>query len=148
MPYLILPDKTKRESHYHNSTEDFDTDWLISSKRKKITVCHSSQTTYTNTSRSLLRRNIFLPNVRHPFILNLNHAKCPSQNTTEQYKTYTYLYSKDPTVQNLPYTKELTFSKILFKNLYYTSAQFDLIDVEKKLVQVLIHCSHIHTIKQ
>ena len=40
VPYLILPDKTKRESHYHNSTEDFDTDWLISSKRKRITVHH------------------------------------------------------------------------------------------------------------
>ena len=83
VPYLILPDKTKRGSHYHNCTEDSDTDWLISSKRMKITVCHSSQIMYTSTSRSLLRRNIFLPNVRYPFILNLNHAKCPSQNSTE-----------------------------------------------------------------
>ena len=48
--YIILPDKTKRESHYHNSTEDLDIDWLISSKRKKITVCHSSHTTYLGTS--------------------------------------------------------------------------------------------------
>ena len=58
------------------------------------------------------------------FILNLNSAKCPSQNSTEQCKTYTYIYGKDPTVQNLPYTRELTFSNILFKNLYYTSVQF------------------------
>ena len=46
VPYLILPDKTKSESHYHNSTEHFDTDWLISSKRKRITVViHHTQPT-------------------------------------------------------------------------------------------------------
>ena len=133
VPYLILPDKTKRESHYHNSTEDFDTDWLISSKRKRITVCHSSHTTYSSASRSILRRNIFLPNIRHPFILNLNSAKCPSQNSTDICKTYTYIYGKDPTVQNLPYTRELTFLNILFKNIYYTSVQFDLKELEKKI---------------
>ena len=115
----------------HNSTEDFDTDWLINSKRKRITVCHSSHTTYSSAGRSILRRNICLPNIRHPFILNLNSAKWPSQDSTEQCKTYTYIYSKDPTVQNLPYTRELTFLNILFKNIYYTSVQFDLKELEK-----------------
>ena len=48
--------------------------------------------------------------------------------------------------QNLPYTRELAFLNILFKNIYYTSVQFDLKELEKKLEKHLIPYSHIHTI--
>ena len=63
----------------------------------------------------------------------MNSAKCPSQNSTDICKSYTFIYGKDPTVQNLPYTRELTFLNILFKNIYYTSVQFDLKELEKKI---------------
>ena len=56
---------------------------------------------------------------------------CCLKPSTDICKTYTYIYGKDPTVQNLPYTRELTFLNILFKNIYYTSVQFDLKELEK-----------------
>ena len=51
VPYLILPDKTKRESHYYYATSDFKGDKLIPSKRLKITIFHSSYTTSSSTNK-------------------------------------------------------------------------------------------------
>ena len=60
----------KRENHYHYATSDFKGDKLIPSKRLKITTCHSSYTTNTSTNNSMIKRNISLPDVQYPFILN------------------------------------------------------------------------------
>ena len=62
VPYLFLPDKMKTECHYY-ATRDFKGDKLIPSRRLKITICHSSYTTSSSTNNSMIKRNIFLPNV-------------------------------------------------------------------------------------
>ena len=62
-PYLILLDRTKRESHYYNSTAAFTKEDLIPSERMQITICHSPNTTQPSTNKSMLRRNIFWPNI-------------------------------------------------------------------------------------
>ena len=58
--YLILPDRTKRESHYYNSTAVFTKEDLIPSERMQITICHSPYTTQPSTNKSMLRRNIYI----------------------------------------------------------------------------------------
>ena len=63
VPYLILWDRTKMESHYYHATRDFNSDELIPSERLQITVCHSEYSTHPSTTKNLLRKNIFLPNV-------------------------------------------------------------------------------------
>ena len=68
--YLILLDRTKRESHHYHATKDYTTEELIPSERLQITCCHSANTTLTTTNKTMIRRNIFLPNIRSPFILN------------------------------------------------------------------------------
>ena len=91
-----------------------------------------------------MRRNIFLPNVRHPFILNYS----PTENvqpdgTGPTRKTYTYLYGRDHTLQNFPYIRELSFTKSLFKNIYYQSTQYDLfVAASLKLYRPSLHFAH------
>ena len=134
VPYLILRDQTKRESYYHEATRDFTRDELIPSNRLEITICHSENTTNFSTNNTLLRRNIFIPNIRQPFILN----NIPTENlhtdgTGSTRRTYTYFYGKDHTLQNLPYIRELSFSNSLFKNIYYQSTQHDLKNIVHKI---------------
>jgi len=127
VPYLILPDRTKKESHYYHATRDYTSEELIPSERLEITCCHSANTTHTTTNRTMLRRNIFLPNVRSPFILNYSPTKNTKIHHTESTRiTYTYFYGKDHSLQNFPYMRELSFSNSLFKNMYYQSTQYDL----------------------
>ena len=134
VPYLILRDRTKRESHYYHATEDFNSDELIPSERLQITVCHSEYSTHPSTTKNLLRKNIFLPNVRHPFILNYSSTEnIQLDNTGTTRKTYTYFYGKDHTLQNFSYIRELSFSNSLFKNIYYQSVQQDLKNIENKI---------------
>ena len=51
VPYLILLDRTKRESHYYNSTAAFTKEDLIPSERMQITICHSPYTTQPSTNK-------------------------------------------------------------------------------------------------
>ena len=64
VPYLILLDRTKRESHYYNSTAAFTKEELIPSERMQITICHYPYTTQPSTNKFMLRRIIFLPNIQ------------------------------------------------------------------------------------
>ena len=72
VPYLILRDRTKRESYYHSSTQDFTADELIPSESLHVTVCHSSRTNNSLQNQTIFRRNIFLPNIQCPFVKNLS----------------------------------------------------------------------------
>ena len=84
--------------------------------------------------KTMLKRNIFLPNVQSPFILNYSPTENTKIHLTESTrKTYTYLYGKDHTLQNFPYMRELSFSNSLFKNIYYQSTQYDLKKIEDKI---------------
>ena len=101
IPYLILQDRTKRESYYHSSTQDFTADELIPSESLHVTVCHSSRTNDSLQNQTIFRRNIFLPNVRCPFVQN---SKITDRAQNKNSKTYTYYYGENHTLQNLPYT--------------------------------------------
>ena len=83
VPYLILPDRTKRESHYYNSTAVITKEELIPSERMQIPIFHSPYTTQSSTNKSIIRRNIFLPNVQHPFILNYSSVENSSTNSNK-----------------------------------------------------------------
>ena len=134
VPYLILRDRNKRESHYYYATRDFNSDELIPSERLQIIICHSESTTHSSTNKKLLRRIIFLPNVWHTFILNYTPTKNVQQDGTGPTKTiYTYYYGRDHTLQNFPYIRKLSFSSSLFKNIYYQSTQYDLKNIENKI---------------
>ena len=50
----------------------------------------------------MIERNIFLPNVRDPFILNSLPTNNLQDLGTTTGKTYTYFYVKDHTLQNFP----------------------------------------------
>ena len=89
------------ESHYYHATRDFNSDELIPSERLQITVCHSEYSTHPSTTKNLLRKNIFLPNVWHPFILNYTPTKSIQlDGTGPTRKTNTYFYGRDRTLQN------------------------------------------------
>ena len=95
-----------------------------------MTVYHSSRTNNSLQNQTIFRRNIFLPNVRCPFVQN---SKITDRAQNKNSKTYTYYYGENHTLQNLPYIQELSFSNNIFKNIYYCSTQEDLKNIEDKI---------------
>ena len=67
----------------YSSTAAFTKEDLKPSERMQITICHSPYTTQPSTNKSMLRRNIFLPNIRHPFILNHSSVENSSTNSNK-----------------------------------------------------------------
>ena len=68
IPYLILRDRTKRESYYYSSTQDFTADELIPSESLHKAVCHFSRINNSLQNQTILRRNNFLPNALYCFV--------------------------------------------------------------------------------
>ena len=80
-----------------------------------VTVCHSSRTNNSLQNQTIFRRNIFLPNVRCPFVKNPSVPDRVQNKNSNVPKTYTYYYGENQTLQNLPYTQELSFSNNILK---------------------------------
>ena len=101
VPYLILRDRTKRESYYYSSTQDFTADELIPSESFHVTVCHSSRTNNSLQNQTIFRRNSFLSNIRCPFVKNISIPDRVQNKNLNSPKTYTYYYGENHTLQNL-----------------------------------------------
>ena len=69
----------------------------------------------------MMRRNIFLPNVQSPYVLNYSSTGNTQTHGTESIrKTYTYVYGKNYTLQNIHILETYLFH-IHFLKMYTTN---------------------------